>query len=225
MKIATTRRLLLLGSVGVQALLGGCAALTSPKELPVIEGRAGQRTGALAVTAERRVILFEQVEDGAAQRICAEPSPDVAESLVSSIKAIAEASVKKGTTETDASLEWDRSLATAVSSLFFRSQGIQYQRDTAYALCQAYLNGALDKGQFVTEYAKVLNNAKELIAAEIPHLEARKAELSAVRAENARDVAMEQAKAAEKSLQSSRTAAEDARRTAVEIQRAAPLLK
>lgn len=108
---------------------------------------------------------------------------------------------------------------------FFRSQGIQYQRDTAYALCQAYLNGALDKGQFVTEYAKVLSNAKELIAAEIPQLEARKAELAAVRAEGARDAAQQQAKAAEKSLESSRTAADEAKRSAVEVQRMGPPLK
>lgn len=126
--------------------LSGCATFTSPKEKPVIEDKIGKGTGTLAVTAERRVIIFNNHAKNVdpLTSICAEPSPDVAESISSTLKAVAEASVKKGGNETTASLEASKAFTTAIAPLLVRSQGIQYLRDGMYALCQAKMNGYLN---------------------------------------------------------------------------------
>lgn len=77
-------------------LLAGCSVLTSPKEQPVIEDKVGGSIRTLSVTAERRAIIFGAKSDlRKGDQICAEPSPDIAESLVSSLKVIAEATAKK----------------------------------------------------------------------------------------------------------------------------------
>ena len=137
----SSRKLLMsLSLCSVVFVLTGCAAFTAPKEQPVIEDKVGENFGVLAVTAERRAIIFGRKGVNAG-RICAEPSPDVAESLVSSLKVIAEASAKRGDLEAKAGFEFGKTLATAISTLFVRSQGIQFMRDSTYALCQAHLNG------------------------------------------------------------------------------------
>jgi hypothetical protein len=95
--------------------LSGCAAFTSPKEKPVIE------------------------ELG---RFCAEPSPDVAESISSSLRAAATASVAQGNTATAAAaITAAKDLSTSLSTLFIRTQGVQFMRDALYALCQDKMNG------------------------------------------------------------------------------------
>lgn len=189
-----------LAGASAMALLVGCSAFTAPKEQPVIEDKVGGSIRTLAVTAERRAIIFG---DKSAQRtgdqICAEPSPDIAESLVSSLKAIAEATVKKGVAETNASLEINKTLATAIATLFTRSQGIQFFRDNMYALCQAHMNGSIDKEKFGIEFARISNLSATLIEKEIPDATARRTDAAAARAEQARDAATQSATAAKTS--------------------------
>lgn len=182
--------------------LAGCSAFTSPKEQPVIEDKIGDNFGTLAVTAERRIIIFsrENSENKHIKKICAEPSPDVAESLVSSLKAVAEASAKDGDVEVArANLQISKSLATAISTVFTRSQGIQFYRDGMYALCQAHLNGVIDPSQFLEEFKELREKASELIKLEIKSIESRRIENAALRAEEARDAAAQSAAGAKTS--------------------------
>lgn len=202
--------------------LSACSTFTSPKEQPVIEDKIGETYGTLAVTAERRIIIFgrtqnanDDVKNSSASKnpvVCAEPSPDVAESLVTSIKALAEASAKKGgTDEAKISAEFTRSLTTAISSVFTRSQGIQFFRDTSYALCQAHINGTIDVPTYADSLMKLVNVSRELIAKEIPSMDAKRAESAALQAEAARDEATKQVAVAK----------EEASKTAASAQKAA----
>ena len=183
--------------------LSACSTFTSPKEQPVIEDKLGEAYGTLAVTAERRIIIFGRtqnvnggIKDSSSSKnpvVCAEPSPDVAESLVISIKALAEASAKKGgTDEAKVTADFTRSLTTAISSVFTRSQGIQLFRDSSYALCQAHLNHTISPDTYKQSLDRITDLAYELIKLEIPSLDARRAELAAQRAEAARDEASKQ---------------------------------
>lgn len=193
--------------------LAGCSAFTSPKEQPVIEDKIGDNYGTLAVTAERRIIIFsrEKAESTRIKHICAEPSPDVAESLVSSLKAVAEATAKNGNVEVArASLEVSKSLATAISTVFTRSQGIQFYRDGMYALCQAHLNGVIDSPQLLEELKNLRVAAFDLIKQEIPSIETKRIENAALRAEQARDAAAQSATGAKTSQTEAAKSAEAA---------------
>jgi hypothetical protein len=208
-------------ALGVALLfLASCSTFTSPKELPVIEDKLGENFGTLAVTAERRIIIFGRHKDDKKPKlVCAEPSPDVAESLASSLKVVAEASVKKGGTETNAGLEISKSLATAISSIFARSQGVQFFRDNMYALCQAYLNGVVTPELFNTNYEKITNLSFALIAQELPSADTKRAENAATRAEQARDAATLSATASKTNSESSKTSADAAAVSATEAKK------
>ena len=66
-----------------------------------------------------------------------------------------------------------------------------------FNLCQAYINDAIDEGQYVEKLEKLLDSAVALIKHEMPSLEARKineALESVMAAENAAKAAMDDAK-------------------------------
>lgn len=194
---STRRCLTTLAAALAVGLLAGCSAFTSPKEQPVIEDKVGGSIRTLAVTAERRAIIFgDKNGQRTTDQICAEPSPDIAESLVSSLRAVAEATVNKGVAETTANFEINKTLATAIATLFTRSQGVQFFRDNMYALCQAHMNGAIDKEKFGVEFTRISNLSATLIRKEIPSADTKRAEAAATRAEQARDDTTQSAAAA-----------------------------
>jgi hypothetical protein len=212
----STSKLLSLCFVSASLIvLSGCSTLTSPKEQPVIEDKVGETYRTLAVTAERRIIIFGRVQPQADGQkgpvVCAEPSPDVAESLVTSLKAIAEVSAKKGSDEAKVGGEFSRNLATAVSNVFSRSQGVQFFRDSSYALCQAYINGLIESEDYKKALEKITQLAFVLIDKEIPSMEAK-------RAENASKAAQEASATAAQSAQAAKTAATDAKANAEKVE-------
>jgi hypothetical protein len=157
----------------IAVCIQGCSYFTSPKAHPVIEDRVSQHegkstTGVLATTPERRVVLVKMPEN----KICAEPPADAADNLASSLSAIAEGSVQGKVT--DAQLKFASTLATSVKQLFVRSQGIQLYRDGTFMLCIAFLNGAINKEEFLTRQQKLLETVAPLIEKEIPYLYQRK---------------------------------------------------
>ena len=160
------------------SLLQGCALLASPKEQPVIEDSVGNRItdfsrnkiGTLATTPERRVVVIKMPDN----KFCAEPSPDVAESLFSTFKVIAEA--KPEASPATAKIDAEKNLTTAANRLFVRSQGVQLFRDGLYSLCQANLNGAISDAQYKDMFERILTMAGKLIAVEIPSIHATQTE-------------------------------------------------
>ena len=90
----------------------------------------------VAVTAEKRLVM-EKNESGKDFIICAEPSPDVAQSILSIFKTTADWGKPKGLNSTELA-----SLFSAIPfPLVVRSQGLQFYRDSVFALCQMGMNG------------------------------------------------------------------------------------
>ncbi len=206
----------------VLVVLQGCSTFTSPKEKPVIEDHmvnplwGDRQIGILATTAERRVVIVKtpgKSDTVATMQLCAEPSPDVAESLASSLRVLAEASGEYGNKfDATASLDLAKSLTTTVSKLFTRSQGVQLFRDGLYSLCQANVNQAMTNEQLVTFYDRLLERAYALTLKELPTI-------ASSRSEDAADRATAAEAAAKAAQQKAEDAAADAKKTLEEIKK------
>jgi hypothetical protein len=169
------KRLLLAGSM--VALLSGCAFFSTPPSKPIIEDRVGsedakdsdKRIGTLATVAQRRLVLIK-FNNG---QFCAEPSPDTADNISASLSAALSANLQSGASDLaiGANAQLATSLATIARQLFYRTQGLQLYRDGMFSLCNAYLNGTLDTETYMKKQGQLLNISKELISAEIPHIE------------------------------------------------------
>lgn len=151
--------------------LGGCALFQSSPLRPVVEDKVGsedikpgdKRVGTLATVAQRRIVIVK-FENAA---FCAEPSPDAVDNLSAALSA----ALSGGTESITAKASLAASIATFAKQLFFRSQGLQLYRDGMFSLCNAFLNGAIDKTVFQEKQTKLLEAAEKLIAAELPHLQ------------------------------------------------------
>jgi len=200
----------------VAALSSGCALFTSPKEQPVIENHSNnwlnnKKMGLLSTTAERREVLIKYPEN----KFCAEPSPDVAESLVSSLSLLAQGNAKDETAgEASARLEATKTLATSIRTLFTRSQGAQFFRDGLFHLCQAYLNQAITEAEYVALYKELLTKSQELIQAELPALKDKRADDAVANAEAEATAAKNAASAAENSAKEAKREADRAEEAA-----------
>ena len=178
--------------VAVTCVATGCALFTPPNENPVTQDYAGsifssRKVNVFSLTPERRTVLVLKNVEGSVSAskvlVCAEPPPDAAQNIASSMRAFAEASAKdKSGNAAGASAEFSKALNTSMTSLFFRSQGIQLFRDGLFSLCQANLNGLLDSTgednkskkdptKFWVIYNELLNVSKTLIAQEIPSVQ------------------------------------------------------
>ena len=199
------------------ATLSGCALFSSPKEQPIIEDHANEswfgskKLNVFSATAERRVVIVKFPDN----KFCAEPPPDVAESLVSSLSLLAQGSAKETTAgEVKARLEATKTLATSIRSLFVRSQGAQFLRDGLYHLCQAYLNKSINEAQYVELYKELLTKSQALIVIELPDMKDKRADDAAKNADAAAADAKAAASAAAESAQQAKQAAESAKAAA-----------
>lgn len=152
-------------------ILQGCAYFSKPKELPVIEDRLGEVNddrlfGTLAITPERRII-FAKFDS---RRFCAEPPPDVAENISSTLSAAIEASLDKGDVSAAAQARLAQEFISTVDQIFTRTQGVQLFRDGIYSLCQAYANEAIDKDLLWSKYDELLKISTLLIQMELGKL-------------------------------------------------------
>lgn len=131
--------------------LGGCARLTSiyrSGEIPV------DAPHIVSIDAKQRMLLTSPVKESAdvaaRLRFCAEPPPDVFTALAASLGA--EASVGQGADPAAAA-----KLASSISenaSTVERSQTINILREAMYRNCERYLNGALDREEFIIQAAR-----------------------------------------------------------------------
>jgi len=194
------------------AVLSGCALFPSPNEQPVIEDRANNWLGinkmsVFSATAARREVVVKFPDN----KFCAEPPPDVAESLVSSLTLLAQGSIKdKKADEASAQLEATRAIATSIRTLFTRSQGAQFLRDGLFHLCQAYLNHAIDEPQYVSLYTVLLNKSQALVILELPDMKDKRADDAVKNAEAAAGEAKTEASAAAASAQQAKRDADRA---------------
>ncbi len=150
-------------------LLQGCGAkiFVSPKENPIIEDKVGENLyRTMATTSERRIVIVNDSLDPNYRGLyCAEPSPDSADNLASSFSSYLKAS--EGTGAASASAGIDKAFATTVEKLGRRSQGLQLFRDGSYSLCQAFMNGIIDKLGYIARLDELLSVSKGLIDIEL----------------------------------------------------------
>lgn len=161
-------------------LLSGCGTsmFVSPLENPIIEDKVGYSTfssgkeqlGTLATTAQRRIVLVKLAgnKEGIG-RFCAEPSPDAADNLASTLSLVLKAKIKTPKTNVDAGADLARELSTTVQKLAKRSQGLQFFRDGMYNLCQSFLNGAITSDVFYKSQDQLMNISAKLIETELKY--------------------------------------------------------
>lgn len=126
----------------------------------IVEDKVGHyRT--LAVTSERRVIMFNDAKN----RYCAEPPPDVAQNISSALSFGVKATA--GKLPADVEAEYTKALAVAAQRLMNRSQGLQLYRDGMYYLCQAFINEGVSVDGFVKQSESLLKTSEDLIRHEI----------------------------------------------------------
>lgn len=132
---------------------------------PLIEDRVGFRSAddpgmpVLASRADRRTILIF-----GERKVCAEPSPDVAEAIYQ--QTVAELAVKEGLNAAAGSV-----LQTAIQQLTRRSQGLDFYRSGVFALCLMHYNGHItSEKSYLERYDELLDTAAKLTLAEIERL-------------------------------------------------------
>ena len=123
------------------ALLQGCG---QHRQKPIIDTKVSQIHPSLAVSAERRLVIANTEK----KTVCAEPSPDVAQALLSIFSIGGE---KTGTTGTKSQVGLTELLQTTPFQLFNRSQGVQFYRDSIFALCQMAMNSWISVTPITTD--------------------------------------------------------------------------
>ena len=102
---------------------------------------------------------------------CAEPAPDAMGTLATQYAAnlAVQAGAITGSPIGSASLTGgtNGSTTTGVFELFQRSQGVQVLRDGLYRLCEAYLNGALEKEQYKEHLINLVTTLNYVVPIEI----------------------------------------------------------
>jgi hypothetical protein len=148
-------------------LLSGCASHFTPRP-PVIEDKVGlwgqEKVGTLSTAADYRVV-YVLLDDKT--KLCAEAPADAGAQFASAFSGGLTGPL--GGTE-KLSAQASANLAVAMKQLFKRSQGVQIYRDGVFALCNLYLNKAIDNAAYLQELQELRKAATSLIAAEIPHL-------------------------------------------------------
>ncbi len=155
------------------SVLQGCVLFSNPPWEPVVEDEIGngvssfygstdKRVGTLATVAQRRLALIK-FSDGT---FCAEPPPDVADSLSAALST----GLAGGNGKIQIEGSVASSFATAAKQLFYRSQGLQLYRDGVFSLCAAHLNGAINKNEYLIQHKGLLDIAKTLIEIELPYM-------------------------------------------------------
>jgi len=152
--------------------LAGCGWFIpkmQPSILQTIEAKENTVAASVATTVERRV-FYVNLHGDMKGKFCAEPPPDAAENIASTLAATANAS-GVGHPEITASLV--NSLSTAVKEMTKRSQGIILYRDGMFNLCQAYLNGMISSEAYINKSSELLGKAYTLIDKELEKSEGR----------------------------------------------------
>lgn len=96
-----------------------------------------------STTASRRMVIAKQEDYGDKITTCAEPPPDVGEAFASAIAdsfKLAGTEPRTGLKE-DVSNDYARAVATQITPLVYRTQGLQLYRNAMHDLCIDNMNG------------------------------------------------------------------------------------
>lgn len=124
--------------------IGAALALTSACSDVYTHGLGGN-VSVLSSEAKHQ-LAFTTNRDGR-QIVCATPSPDAIQADAFSLAGKAGVTLSSGD-DVKAQLGFGRSETAAFVAM--RTQTIQLLRDVAYRICESYLNGAIDDGEYQT---------------------------------------------------------------------------
>lgn len=116
--------------------------------------------------AKQRIVLTKTrgSQSGIDRIVCAEPSPDVAQAVTSSISAAFE---KAGADSKGLSVNAAAKFGESVAQLGERMAVIQLIRDKMYRACEAYANGAVDKAAYTLMLARLDKTMVTLLSQEM----------------------------------------------------------
>lgn len=128
--------------------LSGCASTTGTFfNRPVVEDRVGDVIHTVSLSADRRTVVVAG-KDNPTPKFCAEPPPDTATALKTDLDATLTA---KG-----ADLGVKDKFDTSVTVLSSRNAPLDAFRTGMFALCQFYMNGAIEKGEVKGMFTQLL---------------------------------------------------------------------
>ncbi len=160
--------------IGMKLLFILGVEVVRPQYKPVNSDSLGtghHQVETLATIAQQRLAIVKFEDD----RFCSEPAPDVSDSVSAALAAALTAT--QGKVEATASVSM--AFAQYAKPLFYRSQGVQLYRDGTYALCNAYLNGAISQQVYSESHKALLEAAQRLIHGELPFVKDIKSDLGA----------------------------------------------
>lgn len=154
--------ILVAGSVGANLVFATRGASPYVAELfPVGDAHS------LMMDVSKRTILVNR-----AGLICSEPAPDaigaVAAQMAADLSAARPAAgTGQGPGGGSAAASLQTALATDVVKLFERSQGIQALRDGMYRLCEAFVNGAIEKAVYEAQMSDLTSTLNFIVPIEL----------------------------------------------------------
>lgn len=146
-------------SLTVTSLLSGCSALTPPARVQAIDKQ--EKIFWFDYDASRRGGILYKFDEGEMEknprplRYCAEPTPDIALSILSDLKL----------GKQDGSVA-NASLNASVVKLAERTQMVQFLRESLYRLCEQSLNENIPYGEVKNAYLAVINAALAMAEAD-----------------------------------------------------------
>lgn len=102
-----------------------------------------------ATTASRRMVLTKQDDYGDKIIVCSEAPPDVGEAFASAVANGLKSSITEPKTQVTNEFlnNYARTIATQITPLVYRTQGLQFYRDAMHALCVDKMNWESNKSE------------------------------------------------------------------------------
>ena len=139
-----------LGLLLTALLLTGCAStMDSFYNRPVIEDDLEGVIATASLSADRRTVIVKLLGNDAG-KFCAEPPPDVAQNITTSLDASLKVKLAKAPAEADGSIK--DTLDKEIVVLAERTVLLDIYRTGTYALCQYHLNGAISDNELIKKF-------------------------------------------------------------------------
>ncbi len=179
--------------VSIALILPGCGAsiLSTRATNPVVQdylgywpGTAGA-LGTLSPDASRRITFIrmgDTKQDYSSEKwhegeFCAEPPADAMVNASSQFTEALAATIKAepptgggAAAEGSGSQQMVQQIATVMSPLLRRSQGLQWSRDNLAFVCNMHLNRIITKDKYLELVKKIMDDSKEVMLKEMNHL-------------------------------------------------------
>lgn len=177
----------------------GLSWIASRETNPVIQDYAGNPIANMfraniistfATTASRRMVIIRENKDEQGVKsisTCAEPSPDVGEAFASAIADGIKIAAQTQGLPIELSNQYARTVATQITPLVYRTQGLQLYRDAIHGLCIDKMNEwvksaatdpgirASDENSYEYQRKYYFDKAVTLITSELPVMQTTQA--------------------------------------------------